>query len=66
MPLRSRENGRHVSGARMRMASHAFTVPVVSCASAPPATAQVTAPDRTRWKAWPMEWVAEAQAVETA
>ncbi len=50
----------------MRMASQPFIAPNVMLASVPPVTAQVTLPLRTKWNAWPIAWVAEAQAEETA
>ncbi len=63
-PLRSRENGRHVSGATMRMASHAFKNPRENGASEPPAMAASSMPWRTMENAWPMAWAADAHAVE--
>ena len=32
-------------------------------ASLPPATAMSTIPERTMWNAWPIAWLAEAQAL---
>src|SRR4029077_6251893 len=66
IPFRSLEKGRQVSSDKMRMASQPFIAPKVMLASVPPVTAQVALPARTRWNAWPMAWVAEAQAEQTA
>jgi hypothetical protein len=55
-----------VSAARIRKASHPRKIPGVMQASVPPLSAQVTAPQRIIWNAWPIAWVAEAQALETA
>ena len=49
----------------MRMASHSFSGPKAMEASAPPVTAQETAPERTIWKAIPIACVADAQALAT-
>ena len=59
------ENGRQASGAITRIASQPRSVPKVMQASAPPVTAQSTWPERTIWKARPIAWVAEAQALAT-
>ena len=64
-PLRSRENGRQVSGASTRSASQPFMVPKAMEASAPPVTATGALPERTIWNASPMAWVADAQALAT-
>ena len=50
----------------MRMASQPFIVPKAMQASAPPVTAHVAPPERTRWNASPIAWVAEAHALATA
>ena len=63
--MRSRENGRQVSGASTRSASQPFMVPKAMQASAPPVTATGTLPERTIWNASPMACVAEAQALAT-
>ena len=64
MPSRSAEKGRQAVGETTRMESHARRKPKVSAASYPPAMAAGAIPERTIWKARPMAWVPEAQAVE--
>ena len=64
-PLRSVENGLHVSGETTRIASHAFNIPRLNGASDPPASAASTSPLRTIQNACPMAWLDEAQAVHT-
>src|SRR5512142_2326157 len=64
MPARPLENGRHVSGAITRMASHAFSSPKLKGASLPPASATSAAPERTHQNACPMAWFDDEQAVE--
>ena len=54
MPRRSLLNGRQVSGATTRIASQAFSMPMVKNASAPPVTARSASPSRTRRNACPM------------
>ena len=48
----------------MRMASQAFRNPSENGASDPPAMAASTTPWRTIQNAWPIAWLADAQAVE--
>src|SRR3981189_2719158 len=64
MPSRSAEKGRHWGGGTTRMESQARREPKVNGASWPPVTAASTIPLRTIWKARPMAWVPEEQAVE--
>src|SRR3984885_7799338 len=64
MPSRSAENGRHWVGGTTRMESQARRKPKVRGASWPPVIAAETMPERTIWKARPMAWVPEEQAVE--
>src|SRR5262245_59630733 len=70
-PLRSFENGLHdadgssgSSVASVFRASHAFSVPNVSGASAPPASISGAAPLRTRSQASPIATADEEHAVE--
>nr|WP_231565625.1 hypothetical protein [Paracoccus sanguinis] len=65
MPLRLAENGRQASRDMTRSPSHALTPPKQSIASDPPASITRAAPERTIWKARPMAWFEEAQAVAT-
>src|SRR5947209_14363102 len=63
-PLRSFEKGRQVSEDTTRIASHAFSSPMLNGASLPPVMAASTWPLRTIQNACPMAWLAEEQAVE--
>ena len=63
-PARFFENGRQVSGATARIASHALRLPKLNGASLPPASATSAVPFPTIQKAWPMAWVDDEQAVE--
>ncbi len=65
MPLRVFENGRQASLDMTRRPSHAFMPPKQSTDSVPPVTAASQVPPRIRWKAWPMAWFDDEQAVET-
>ena len=65
-PRRCFENGRQVSSAITRMASHALTTPRVIQASLPPASATSASPARNNMQAWASAWLDEAQALETA
>jgi hypothetical protein len=47
----------------IRMASHALSEPRTRTASAPPHRATGAVPARTIWKARPMAWVADEQAL---
>ena len=65
IPLRSFENGRHVSGEITRIASHAFRKPMLKTASLPPVIAISASPPRTARNACPIAWLADEHAVET-
>ncbi len=64
-PERSRENGRHASGLSTRSASHPFMKPGAMEASQPPVMATSTTPARIMCAAWPIAWLADAQAEAT-
>src|SRR5215472_1205884 len=65
IPVRSFENGRHVSGDTTRIASQAFRHPKLNGASLPPASARSVSPLRTMRNACPIACAEEEHAVET-
>src|SRR6185437_6683889 len=65
-PRRCLQNGRQVSSASTRIASHARKTPSVRQASVPPASATSATPERTSANACANAWLADEHALDTA